>query len=102
MKFNPRPGNLDHDQFRTVKHEVIQAAVEHECVFLASLILHRIAPSPDEAQTLRNQPRPVSLRSEAVDVLFVDEAGQMSLANVVAVARCAKSIVLLGDPQQWP
>jgi predicted RecB family nuclease len=38
--------------------------------------------------------------SEAVDVLFVDEAGQMSLANVVAVSQAAKSIVLLGDPQQ--
>ena len=38
--------------------------------------------------------------SEAVDVLFVDEAGQMSLANVLAVSQAAKSIVLLGDPQQ--
>jgi hypothetical protein len=37
---------------------------------------------------------------EAVDVLFVDEAGQMSLANVLAIAQCAKSVVLLGDPQQ--
>lgn len=35
-----------------------------------------------------------------VDVLFVDEAGQMSLANVVAVAAAARSLVLLGDPQQ--
>jgi Ni2+-binding GTPase involved in maturation of urease and hydrogenase len=33
-------------------------------------------------------------------VLFVDEAGQMSLANVVAVSQAARSIVLLGDPQQ--
>jgi superfamily I DNA and/or RNA helicase len=38
--------------------------------------------------------------SSAVDVLFVDEAGQMSLANVLAIAQCAQSIVLLGDPQQ--
>ncbi|MFD2093996.1 DEAD/DEAH box helicase [Blastococcus deserti] len=37
---------------------------------------------------------------EAVDVLVVDEAGQFSLANAVAVARGARSIVLLGDPQQ--
>ena len=37
---------------------------------------------------------------EAVDVLFVDEAGQMSLANVLAVSQAAKSVVLLGDPQQ--
>jgi predicted RecB family nuclease len=37
---------------------------------------------------------------EAVDVLFVDEAGQMSLANVLAVAQATKNLVLLGDPQQ--
>ena len=36
----------------------------------------------------------------SVDVLFVDEAGQMSLANVLAVSQAARSIVLLGDPQQ--
>jgi predicted RecB family nuclease len=36
----------------------------------------------------------------AVDVLFVDEAGQMSLANVLAVSQAASSAVLLGDPQQ--
>jgi len=35
-----------------------------------------------------------------VDVLFVDEAGQMSLANVVAVSGATDSVVLLGDPQQ--
>jgi uncharacterized protein len=37
---------------------------------------------------------------EAVDVLFIDEAAQMSLANVLAVSHAAKSIVLLGDPRQ--
>jgi superfamily I DNA and/or RNA helicase len=37
---------------------------------------------------------------QSVDVLFVDEAGQMALANVLAVSQAAKSIVLLGDPQQ--
>jgi superfamily I DNA and/or RNA helicase len=37
---------------------------------------------------------------EAVDVMFVDEAGQMSLANVLAIAGAAKSLVLLGDPRQ--
>jgi predicted RecB family nuclease len=37
---------------------------------------------------------------EAVDVLFVDEAGQMSLANVLAIAQSAASLVLLGDPRQ--
>jgi len=38
--------------------------------------------------------------ASSVDVLLVDEAGQMSLANVLAVSPAATSIVLLGDPQQ--
>jgi predicted RecB family nuclease len=37
---------------------------------------------------------------KSVDVLFIDEAGQMSLADVLAVAAGAESLVLLGDPQQ--
>lgn len=37
---------------------------------------------------------------QTVDVLLVDEAGQMSLSNVLAVAPAARSLVLLGDPQQ--
>ena len=39
---------------------------------------------------------------DAVDVLFVDEAGQLSLANALAVAGAARSLVLLGDPNQLP
>jgi uncharacterized protein len=42
-------------------------------------------------------------RSDArlcVDVLFIDEAAQMSLADVLAVSQAAESIVLLGDPRQ--
>jgi uncharacterized protein len=35
-----------------------------------------------------------------LDVLFVDEAGQMSLANTLAVSPAANSLVLLGDPRQ--
>jgi len=38
--------------------------------------------------------------AHSVDVLFVDEAGQMALANVLAMSQSATSIVLLGDPQQ--
>jgi len=37
---------------------------------------------------------------DSVDVLFVDEAAQMTLANVLASARAARNLVLLGDPQQ--
>jgi uncharacterized protein len=35
-----------------------------------------------------------------LDYLFVDEAGQVSLANVVATGLCAKNVVLVGDQMQ--
>ncbi|MFC7737570.1 TM0106 family RecB-like putative nuclease [Roseomonas sp. GCM10028921] len=35
-----------------------------------------------------------------VDVLFVDEAGQVSLANLVAMGTAARSLVLVGDQMQ--
>ncbi|MER9018298.1 DEAD/DEAH box helicase [Mesorhizobium sp. M0898] len=39
---------------------------------------------------------------QAFDYLFVDEAGQVSVANIVAMGTCAKNIVLVGDPMQLP
>ena len=36
----------------------------------------------------------------SVDVLCIDEAGQMSLADALAAAPCAANLLLLGDPQQ--
>jgi uncharacterized protein len=36
----------------------------------------------------------------SLDVLFIEEAGQLSLANALAVSPAAKSLVLLGDPAQ--
>jgi predicted RecB family nuclease len=37
-----------------------------------------------------------------IDFLFVDEAGQLSLADTVAMGTSAVNVVLLGDPQQLP
>lgn len=37
---------------------------------------------------------------EAVDFLFVDEAGQLSLIDTIALSHSGKNLVLLGDPQQ--
>jgi uncharacterized protein len=37
-----------------------------------------------------------------LDLLFIDEAGQFSLANAAAVALSTDSVVMLGDPQQLP
>ena len=37
---------------------------------------------------------------EAVDFLIVDEAGQLSLIDTIALSHAGKNLVLLGDPQQ--
>ncbi len=38
--------------------------------------------------------------NQAVDYLFVDEAGQVSLADALAMGTAARNVVLVGDPQQ--
>jgi superfamily I DNA and/or RNA helicase len=35
-----------------------------------------------------------------LDYLFVDEAGQVALADALAMGTCARNLVLVGDPQQ--
>lgn len=37
---------------------------------------------------------------QAFDYLFVDEAGQVSLANLVGMSTAARNIVLVGEPAQ--
>jgi predicted RecB family nuclease len=38
--------------------------------------------------------------TDKADVLFIDEAGQVALADALAMSQAARSVVLLGDPQQ--
>jgi predicted RecB family nuclease len=71
----------------------IALAKTNDQVFDALLSTHQIA-----AGTAWLWARPEA--HDAVDVLFVDEAAQMSLANVMAVSQSAPSLVLLGDPRQ--
>ena len=40
--------------------------------------------------------------AKPLDVLLVDEAGQLALADVLAVGTAARALVLLGDPNQLP
>jgi uncharacterized protein len=35
-----------------------------------------------------------------LDYLFIDEAGQVSLADALAMGTCARNVILVGDPQQ--
>lgn len=37
---------------------------------------------------------------QSFDYLFIDEAGQVSLANTIAMGMCAKNLILLGDQMQ--
>jgi uncharacterized protein len=43
-----------------------------------------------------------SMRDNAVDLLVVDEAGQLGLADTLAASVSASNVLLLGDPQQLP
>ena len=69
-----------------------------ECKALIRNFVEGIEVSGDEAVLMYTIPMPSM--TAAVDVLFVDEAGQMSLADALAASPCARSLVLLGDPQQ--
>ena len=40
--------------------------------------------------------------AQTFDYLFIDEAGQVSLADALASSLCARNIVVLGDPSQLP
>jgi len=43
-----------------------------------------------------------AMRDDPVDVLVVDEAGQLGLADTLAATISATNVILLGDPQQLP
>lgn len=45
---------------------------------------------------------PNRFEDKQLDLLVIDEAGQFSLANTLAVSRAAQRLLLLGDPQQLP
>ena len=109
-----------HNLIRAVEHVALQEGVElhgmhkhsgtsAESEYVSDLSL--IQSSADNKALVDDQLNLVSgtpwLFSRAdhdqqFDLLFVDEAGQMSLADAVAIGTCAQSMVLLGDPQQLP
>jgi predicted RecB family nuclease len=57
----------------------------------------------DDAYTLAGGTGWLFAREELAgkfDYLFIDEAGQMALADAIALSTCARNVVLLGDPAQ--
>jgi uncharacterized protein len=54
------------------------------------------------AWALTRESTDLHVAERPIDVLFVDEAGQLALADVLAAGTSARSLVLLGDPNQLP
>ena len=50
LKFNPAPEGLSHEQFRSLKQNIIEAAIAHECELLTYVVLHNLAGNPDAAR----------------------------------------------------
>ena len=112
---------MSHKVIRNLLNEVIKAAPEYHLGALRCV--QKVSDKPEEEPhgivLTENNAEPLAALHdgaqvvagtawmwsrddylETVDVLFIDEAGQMSLANVLALSQAAKSLVLLGDPQQ--
>jgi hypothetical protein len=111
---------LSHKVIRKLMEEVVEAAEEQKQGNVRCMQRSDTEePTEDIAIARNNEAGWAALRSgkanvlggtswlwspeaahEVVDVLFIDEAGQMGLADVLAVSQTAKSLVLIGDPQQ--
>lgn len=50
VKFNPPVPPLDHAGFRDLKQAIIEAAIQHDCKFLAYVVLHDLAGDPNTAR----------------------------------------------------
>jgi uncharacterized protein len=80
-------------QDRYERPEIVQATINQE---VHDALVTGAVPLAAGTAWLWSRPE----MKGTLDVLFVDEAGQMSLANVLAVSQAADSLILLGDPQQ--
>ena len=74
---NPSPWSVNNDE------NAIQSAIGSVDVIAGTSFMWSKSPYED-----------------SVDYLFVDEAGQLSLIDTLAVSHCCSNLVLLGDPQQ--
>jgi predicted RecB family nuclease len=110
---------LSHKVIRKLLEEVVEAANEENQAGVKCMQRSDEEPTEDIAIARKNEEAWAALESgeanvlggtswlwtpepafAAVDVLFIDEAGQMGLADVLAVSQAAKNLVLIGDPQQ--
>lgn len=109
---------VSHKVVSNLLHKVLERAGEHG---VGVQTVHKVKKKREESGLVvevdKNPPALDALQNGAVvgsvawlwasegaeqklDYLFVDEAGQMSLAMVLAASRAAENLVLLGDPAQ--
>jgi uncharacterized protein len=110
---------VSHKVIRNLLDEVLRAAAEEGVpVAAAHKVKEPAADAPAGLEQLKDNAKALAAveagkvvggtawlwagddMNEALDTLFIDEAGQMSLAHTLAAARSARNLVLLGDPQQ--
>lgn len=90
-----------------IEMEVIHKVSSHEDAYPDDSLVRRTTDN-DEAAAGRNVVGGTAFffareeNVQAFDWLFVDEAGQVGLANMTALGRAACNIVLIGDPRQLP
>ncbi len=100
--------NLLHEVERVAREEGVEfrglkKGAKYEGPFIETSDNQQRFSEPDEDVLLLAGTSWLFSREEmegVVDTLFVDEAGQVSLADALAMATCARNLVLLGDPQQ--
>ena len=96
--------------FRGVKRardeEGSETAFESRCIVSSADVDVCADPSFDlvagTGWALTREAVDLHVAERPIDVLFVDEAGQLALADVLAAGTSARSLVLLGDPNQLP
>jgi uncharacterized protein len=108
-----------HKVIRNLSDEVLRSAAGRNISVDCCLKPDEIEPDLPHLTFARNNEELLSVLGQAVrvgggtawlwasgkaagmlDMLFVDEAAQMSLANVLAASPAARTIILIGDPQQ--
>jgi hypothetical protein len=55
LKFNPGPPNLDHQEFISLKQDIIEVAIEHECKIFTSMIHHGVIDGGNVNLARRNE-----------------------------------------------
>lgn len=100
--------NLIQKTWEYAEEEQVSITITQKCPEDESLpwfnhnIIEYILPRLESSHIIAGTPH-LWANSEmigAVDYLFIDEAGQLSLIDVLAASRAAHNLILLGDPQQ--